>query len=402
MPSAIVTGATGILGREIVHALGKDPRQWQTVHALSRSQKENYPSNVKHDTIDLTNDAKGMAKQLEGVEAEYLFFAAYLQKDSDEENWDVNGAMLRNFLDALDITGASKKLKRVILTTGAKQYGVHLGCPKQPMEESDRWIEGDGRPPNFYYHQQRILAEKAKKADWDWVVTYPNDVIGVAKGNFMNLATSIGLYAAISKEIDGNLVFPGSETFYTLFDSFTYSRLHAQFNLWAAMEPKCGNQAFNVVNGDNESWQNMWPKLAKRFRCHVPRNQFAVDVGKDADSVMMLAEIPPMAEMAAERGLEGKLRQNKVEQKIDLMKWSQREDVKKAWEKLQAREGLEKDAFEKATWGFLGFVLGRNYNVVISMSKARKYGWTGYIDSWDALSDCFAELEREKILPSTK
>lgn len=71
MPSAIVTGATGILGREIVHALGKDPRQWQTVHALSRSQKENYPSNVKHDTIDLTNDAKGMAKQLEGVEAEY-------------------------------------------------------------------------------------------------------------------------------------------------------------------------------------------------------------------------------------------------------------------------------------------------------------------------------------------
>ena len=47
------------------------------------------------------------------------------------------------------------------------------------------------------------------------------------------------------------------------------------------------------------------------------------------------------------------------------------------WEKLQAREGLEKDAFEKATWGFLGFVLGRNYNVVISMSKARKYGWTG-------------------------
>jgi hypothetical protein len=34
---------------------------------------------VKHDTIDLINDAKGMAKQLQGVEAEYLFFAAYLQ-----------------------------------------------------------------------------------------------------------------------------------------------------------------------------------------------------------------------------------------------------------------------------------------------------------------------------------
>lgn len=86
--------AVGILGREIVAALGKDPKQWETVHALSRSQKEKYPSNVKHDTIDLTNDAKGMAKQLEGVEAEYLFFAAYLQKETEQGNWDVNGGVV--------------------------------------------------------------------------------------------------------------------------------------------------------------------------------------------------------------------------------------------------------------------------------------------------------------------
>lgn len=66
----------GILGRAIVYALGKDSGQWSTVHALSRSQKEDYPPNVKHDTVDLTGDAKAIAKQLQGVEAEYLFFAA--------------------------------------------------------------------------------------------------------------------------------------------------------------------------------------------------------------------------------------------------------------------------------------------------------------------------------------
>ena len=82
----------GILGREIVRALAKDPKQWQTVHALSRSQKETYPSNVQHDFIDLTSDAKKMAQQLRGVEADYIFFAAYLQKDTEQENWDVNGA----------------------------------------------------------------------------------------------------------------------------------------------------------------------------------------------------------------------------------------------------------------------------------------------------------------------
>ena len=193
----------------------------------------------------------------------------------------------------------------------------------------------------------------------------------------MNLATSLGLYAAISKKLDGNLVFPGSEAFYTCFDSFTFSRLHADFNLWAALEPKCANQAFNVVNGDNESWQNMWPKLAKRVGAHIPRNQFQIGVGDDPGSVVELAEKPPLHEVAAEIGLENNLQRSKVEQKIDLVKWSQRADVQETWKKLLDEQGLDKDAFDKATWGFLGFVLGRSYNIVISMSKARKLGWTG-------------------------
>ena len=81
----------GILGGAIVHELGKHPEQWQTVHALSRSQKGTYPSNVKHDHVDLTQDAKGMADQLKGIKAEYVFFAAYLQQDTEQGNWDVNG-----------------------------------------------------------------------------------------------------------------------------------------------------------------------------------------------------------------------------------------------------------------------------------------------------------------------
>lgn len=194
-------------------------------------------------------------------------------------------------------------------------------------------------------------------------------------GNFMNLATSVGLYAAISKELHGNLVFPGSETFYTLFDSFTYSRLHASFNLWAALQPKYTNQAFNVVNGDSESWQNMWPKLARRFGCKIPEDQFS---GPTPDSSeMKLAERPPIADLAPKLGLVNHVGQGAVQQRIDLIQWSKKGEVKKAWEKLAQRDGLEKDSFEKATWGFLGFVLGRNYDVVISMSKARKFGWTG-------------------------
>ncbi|KAK5011620.1 hypothetical protein LTR39_004484 [Cryomyces antarcticus] len=93
MPSAIVTGATGILGREIVSELGRSPQQWPTVHALSRSKKDEYPQNVVHNHIDLTSSAKEMAEQLKNVEGEYIFFAAYLAQDDEKEAADVNGML---------------------------------------------------------------------------------------------------------------------------------------------------------------------------------------------------------------------------------------------------------------------------------------------------------------------
>lgn len=42
-----------------------------------------------------------MAKDLDGVEAEYIFFAAYLQKDTEKENWQVNGLSSCSPLPAL-------------------------------------------------------------------------------------------------------------------------------------------------------------------------------------------------------------------------------------------------------------------------------------------------------------
>ena len=64
------------------------------MYALSRSKKEDFPPNVVHSHVDLTADVGDMAKALQGVEAEYVFFAAYLQKDTEQGNWDVNGKFL--------------------------------------------------------------------------------------------------------------------------------------------------------------------------------------------------------------------------------------------------------------------------------------------------------------------
>lgn len=399
---------TGILGREIVFELAKDTKTWPTVYALSRSKKEDYPSNVKHTHLDLQGNPEDMANELGHIDAEYVFFTAYLAQDDEDDATRVNGDMLQNFISALKLTGAAKKIKRFILTTGCKQYGVHFGAPKNPMQESDHWLKNPSYPSNFYYRQQEILKKEAEENNWEWTVTYPNDVVGVAKGNFMNLVSAIGIYASICKELDQPLIWPGSPHFYTKFDSLTCSTLHAQFNAWAAFAPGAANQAFNVVNGDVESWQNLWPRVASKFGLKIPEKMFEDKDFKnefgDQGLLMPLKETPPISEFAAQAGLVGTpaLQQSLVEAKIDLSKWAQRNDVKEAWKKLADREGLDKSAFDNATWMFLNFVLGRNFDLVISMSKARKAGWTGYQDTWESIDGALDRLVGEKVVPAFK
>ena len=380
--------------------LGAD-EEWTKIHALSRSKKDKYPASVEHNHIDLTASPDELAKQLQGVQGDYLFFAAYLADDDEQKMCDLNGSMLRNFLHALHATGAINSLKRVVLVTGAKIYGVHLGVPKNPMSENDPFLEGSEWPPNFYYVQSHILKEEASKAGFDWTVTYPNDVIGVAKGNFMNLTTTLGLYCSVTKELgEATLTWPGSSEFYGFFDCMTDADLHADFCHWAATEPNCSNQAFNVVNGDAITFSSLWAKFAARFGLSLDPHDLS-NPPKDP-SIQKLAPHPPVSASAAANGLVDHFKQSIVEQRVNLVKWSQRANVKAAWDRLAEREGLEHDSFEKATWGFLSFVLGRNFNLMISMSKARKAGWAGYVDTWDAFEKHFGTLEEAKVLPKRK
>jgi len=224
----------------------------------------------------------------------------------------------------------------------------------------------------------------------------------------MNLVSAVGIYALVCKEMNQPLIWPGSPQFYLQFDSFTDSTLHAEFNTWAALEAKAANNAFNVVNGDIESWQNLWPKVAAKFNCTVPskmfnEKDFANEFGEDG-LVMPLEKTPPISEYASKAGLVDSpaTHQSFVHGKIDLSKWAQREEVKQAWRSLSEREGLDEGALDNATWGFLNFVLGRNFDLVISMSKARKAGWTGYRDTWESIEAALERLVDEKVVPVFK
>jgi hypothetical protein len=78
--------------------------------------------------------------------------------------------------------------RSIVLVCGLEQYGVHLGNPKQPMEETDPWLPEPPFPSDFYYRQQKSLHAVCEGNNIEWVVTYPTEVRAYTKGNFMNLA----------------------------------------------------------------------------------------------------------------------------------------------------------------------------------------------------------------------
>lgn len=364
------------------------------MYTLSRSNKEDFGPRAKHINLDLTSSAQDMAEDVKGVEADYVFFAAYLEKADEREATRVNGDMLDSFCKALEINGSASKIKRFVLVCGAKNYGVHLGRVKIPMQETDPWLPEPPFPSNFYYRQQNILHAYCEKHNIEWNTLYAGEVYGFAKGNFMNLGSAIALYAAVSAEMGKELAFPGSEVFYSCVTGFTDAKLHAEFARWVALEAKAANEAFNIVNGDAESWMNLWPRVAKHFGLEVPKDQFTRDA--PLWSEMALQEKPPLAMSAEERGVAAP--QSRIVQRVDLVKWAKQDDVVKAWKRRAQREGLDPEALEKASWAFAGSALGRDHNVVQSMSKARKLGWTGYRDSWENLEDLFGVLKREKVV----
>lgn len=352
-----------------------------------------------------------MSSSLANISADYVYFCAYLAKADEDEAARVNGALLSNFIRSLEITGAIKQLKRFILTCGFKHYGVHLGLPKQPLRESDPRLEGKmsgdaNWPSNFYYTQEDILEEAAARGNWEWICTLPNDVIGYAKQNFMNEATALGLYCAVSKALPGSqLIFPGNKFNYFVYSCWTSADLHAKFCLWAATAPGAGNNIFNVTNGDTESFQSLWPRMAERFGCSIPENMFdsATAEAHAAESTNTeMGTKNPISVQARALGIADDpvvTQSPALRLPIDPQKWAQREDVKEAWNKLKTKYNLDQSAWDNATWDFLTFVLGRHWGCVGSMSKARKLGWTGYEDTWESFERTFETLENEGILP---
>ena len=133
---AVVVGALGVIGRYIVAQLLAQG-DWSVV-GLSRRTADAAPR-YRHIAVDLL-DGQCVAEKLAGLkDVTHVFYAAFQPAAGAAADYASNIApnrdMLVNAVTAID--EASRALHRVVLVTGTKYYGSHLGPFRTPARESD-------------------------------------------------------------------------------------------------------------------------------------------------------------------------------------------------------------------------------------------------------------------------
>lgn len=220
--TAIITGANGISGHYALRVLSQSPERWTKIYCLSRRPPYidgGLPKNAEHIALDFLTSPEDIAKVLaeKGVKADYVFFYSYVQPPpapgkglwSDaHEMTRVNSLLLSNFLGALNLANIAPK--RFMLQTGAKNYGIHHGPTKLPLEEDDPRVEVDGEP-NFYYPQEDLVWKfcQDSKGQTGWNIHMPGPILGGVPDAAMNAAFPLAVYAAVSRELGETLKWPG-------------------------------------------------------------------------------------------------------------------------------------------------------------------------------------------------
>ncbi|MFI8315949.1 SDR family oxidoreductase [Kosakonia cowanii] len=350
---ALIVGISGVIGRALAEQLKGEG--WQ-VSGLSRGRGA-IPDGCESLTADLT-DAAAVNEALKEVQVDALFFSVWSRQESEQANIRVNGAIVKNVIEAL---GERLNGSHVALVTGLKHYLGPFEAYGKGAVPVTPFREEQGRQPveNFYYAQEDELFAGAEKYGYRWSVHRPHTIIGYALGNAMNMGQTLAVYATLCREKGWPFIFPGSPEQWNGLADVTDAGLLAEQLSWAAQSEQAANEDFNAVNGDVFRWNWLWPKLA---------TYFGIEAAAYPASMMPL--------------------ENRMQ------------EAQAAWteiaEKYQLREA---DINKLASWWHTDADLGRPMEAFTDMSKSRKAGFTGYRSTPDSFFALFDRLKQEKIIP---
>jgi nucleoside-diphosphate-sugar epimerase len=349
---AVVVGALGVIGRYIVERLLAE-EAWSVV-GLSRRDAGSR-SRYRHLPVDLLDKDAALAKLGALTDATHVFYAAFQASQGAAAGYASNIAPNRDMLvnAVTAIAQASPVLRRVVLVTGTKYYGSHLGPFKTPARESD----SRHMPPDYYFDQIDWLTAFQRGKSWDWVELRPQTLCGFAPGTAMSILPAIAVYAAISKELGLPLRFPGKPGAYRAIYQVTESSHFAEAALWAATEPRCGLEAFNITNGDYFRWKNLWPRIAEVFDMAVGEPQ----------TISLTQHMAGMGDL---------------------------------WQAMTGKYGLKPFEWgELVAWPFADYVFGCDWDVMSDVTKSRRFGFHDVVDSQEMFCRLLRRFREERIVP---
>ncbi len=344
---ALIAGATGLIGRRIAAHLQR--LGWEVI-GLARRPEPGGP--VRLIGVDLADAGDCRAKLAELGNVTHVFYTArFDHPEGVTESVDVNAAMLINLAEAIEPVASG--LRHIHAVHGTKYYGHHLGPLAVPARE-----DGPRAPaPNFYYVQEDFLRERQRGKRWTYSTSRPHTYCDASWNEPRNIGLLIAVYAAIQRELGLPFGYPGTATSFGVATQFTALPLLARALAWMATEPRCANQAYNIVNGDAPRWSDLWPRFAAYFgmRAGPARHGGLARAMADRDGV---------------------------------------------WQAVVRKHGLRPTALPSLVlWSYGDYVFAPEWDIISDASKARAHGFAETVDSGKMFVDIFEHLRAEKIVP---
>ncbi|KAK5708814.1 hypothetical protein LTR17_020357 [Elasticomyces elasticus] len=400
--TALVTGANGISGYSMVKVLAAAPGRWSKIYCASRRPPPDYfftelgdgAERVEHIEADFLSEPAKLAETLKRIPSlDYVFFFSYMQPkqkgdvlgmwSNADELAKVNTALLSNLLDALKLANLTPK--RVLLQTGAKQYGFHIGPATSPSFESDPRVRLE---PNFYYGQEDCILKYCNDTGAQWNVVRPSYIIGAVRDNLLNHLVGLAAYCAVQSYLSEPIAFPGDYIAWDREYCQSTGVLNAYLEEWAVLNSDAGNEAFNAQDGLPFTWGRLWPLLGTWYGAEWTPPE--IDASKYNTFTSRWEETP------RGYGPRGVTRST-----FSLLEWSQSDKVEKAWKELSSKHELLFDPFkDKAqVFGMTDSAIIGGWALSLSMRKARKMGWHGCVDSYESMFQTIRDLARLKVTP---
>jgi hypothetical protein len=188
----------------------------------------------------------------------------------------------------------------------------------------------------------------------------------------MNEALTLAMYMIVCAELGEEAIMPTNQRYWEGTEDVSASSSIANLTIFASTHQKCKNQAFNHTNGDYFIWRYMWPRLAKYFGAKASSDyKFKTAYPREGDLLL----------------------------EVSLAQWSQgKEEI---WHKIcdKYNAPAAKATWQFGTWAFQDWVFQRTWSATLSVNKARKYGWTHSVDSYDSFLDTFKTFESQSMIP---